>query len=115
MQKNEITLGTTVYERFKEYPDRTVYNADDHTIANPHVLTLSRVELKSSDASVKSRFKFSKRINNASGTQTGDLILTVESSFPQWINEATVIAELAQVGLFLASDEAEELILKQSI
>lgn len=115
MQKNEITLGATKYERFKEYPDRTVYNADDHTIANPHVLTLSRVELKSSDASVKSRFKFAKRINNALGTKSGDLLITVESSFPQWVDDTAVIAELAQAGLFLASDEAEELILKQSI
>lgn len=115
MQKNEITLGTTVYERFKEYPDRTVYNADDHTIANPHVLTLSRVELKSSDASVKSRYKFSKRVNNTLGTQSGDLIITVEASFPQWVDEAIVQAELDQAGRFLASDEAKELILKQSI
>lgn len=115
MQKNEITLGTVIYERFKEYPDRTVYNADDHTIANPHVLTLSRVELKSTDASVKARYKFSKRINNALGTKSGDVIITVESSFPQWVDDAAVIAELAQAGFFLASPEAKELFLKQSI
>lgn len=115
MQKNEITLGTIEYERFKEYPDRTVYNAADHTMLSPHVLAFSRVELKTTDSNVKSRVKFSKRVINADGTKTGDVIVTADFSFPQWADEAAVKQQLAQLGLFVASPEAEELVLKQSV
>lgn len=115
MQTNTITLGTVDYERFKEYPDRTVYNADDHSILSPHVLAFSRVELKTSDSSVKSRVKFTKRVINADGSKTGDIIVTADFSFPQWAGETAVKQQLAQLGLFVASSEAEELVLKQSI
>jgi len=115
MQNNDITLGTVRYERFKEYPDRTVYNADDHSILSPHVLALSRVELKTVDQFVKSRVKFSRRITNADGTKTGDVIVTADFSYPQWASEAAVTAQLTQLGLFTASPEAAELVLKQSV
>lgn len=115
MQTNTITLGTVGYERFKEYPDRTVYNADDHSILSPHVLAFSRVELKTSDSNVKSRVKFTKRVTNADGSKTGDIIVTADFSFPQWASEAAVEQQLAQLGFFVASPEAEELVLKQSI
>lgn len=115
MQPNQITLGTMSYERFKEYPDRTVYNADDHSIAHPHVLAFSRVELTNPDSSVKSRVKFSIRATSADGTKTGDVILTTDFSFPQWVGAATVNSQVAQLTLFLASDEAKELYLKQSV
>lgn len=115
MQNNDITLGTVHYERFKEYPDRTVYNADDHSILSPHILALSRVELKTVDQFVKSRVKFSRRITNADGTKTGDIIVTADFSYPQWASEAAVTAQLTQLGLFTASPEAAELVLKQSV
>lgn len=115
MQPNQITLGTTSYERFKEYPDRTVYNADDHTIACPHLLALSRVELTNPDSNVKSRVKFSVRATSADGTKTGDIILTTDFSFPQWVGTAIVDSQVSQLALFLASDEAKELYLKQSV
>lgn len=115
MQTNEITLGTIAYERFKEYPDRTVYNAADHSILSPHVLAFSRVELKTTDSNVKSRVKFSKRVTNAGGTKTGDIIVTADFSYPQWASEAAVKQQLTQLGFFTASLEAEELVLKQSV
>lgn len=115
MQDNTITVGSVTYDRFKEYPDRTVYNAVDHTILNPHLLTLSRVELKTTDSNVKSRVKFTRRATNADGTKTGDIIITADVSFPQWAGDAGVKAELGQLAAFLTSDEAESLALKQSI
>lgn len=115
MQKNNLTINGVDYERFQEYPERTVYTAVDHTIANPHILGLSRVDVSGTDASVKTRAKFSRKITHPTTAANRDIIVTVEVSFPQWAIPAVVDAEVAALASFLTSQEAQDLYHKQSI
>lgn len=114
MQNNTISVDGVNYERFQEYPDRSIYTADGHTIANPHVLTLGRVVPASNDASIKTRVKHSLTVTKSDGTK-GTIILETNVSYPQWAGISNVSSELANHQKFLATPEMTKLVTTQSI
>lgn len=114
MQNNTISVDGEVYERFQEYPDRSIYTADGHSVGAPHILTLGRVVPASNDASIKTRVKHSRTIKKPDGT-TGTIILETNISYPQWASTDAVVTESSLHHKFLATSEAAKLITTQSI
>lgn len=114
MQNNTISVDGESYERFQEYPDRSIYTANGHTIGTPHLLTLGRVVPASNDASIKTRVKHSRTIKKSDGT-LGTIILETNVSYPQWASLDAVTTESALHHKFLAGPEAAKLISTQSI
>lgn len=116
MQPNLITVGASNYERFQEYPDRSVYTTDGHTIANPNLLTLGRVVPTSAgDTNVKTRYKHSRVVSDGVTGKTGSIIIETNISAPQWVDIATVTAIHDNHIALGATDQIQSLITVQNI
>lgn len=116
MQPNLITVGASNYERFQEYPDRSVYTTNGHTIANPNLLTLGRVVPASAgDTSVKTRYKHSRVVSDGVTGKTGSIIIETNISAPQWVDIATVTAIHENHIALGATDQIQSLITVQNI
>lgn len=115
MQSNQITLGTTAYERYQEYPDRSVYIHPDHTIGSNRLFSLSRVVPSSEGATARVRAKFVREIVQPVTGVKGSIYTTVEASQPVWADDADTAAQAADLALFMSGDEFQSLLHKQSI
>lgn len=114
MQNNQIAIDGVTYERFQEYPDRSIYTTNGHTVVRPRLLTLGRVIPTGPDSSIKTRYKHSRVINDAAG-RTGTIIIETNISYPQWAVDKDVTEEVTRHNNFGASPEATSLITLQNI
>lgn len=115
MQNNQIAIDGVTYERFQEYPDRSIYTTNGHSIGRPRLLTLGRVIPTSPDSTIKSRFKHSRVVTDAVAGRTGTIIIETNISYPQWAAVADVNEEVTRHSKFAASPEATSLITLQNI
>lgn len=116
MQPNLITVGASNYERFQEYPDRSVYTTNGHTIANPHLLTLGRVvPAAAGDTNVKTRYKHSRVVTDGATGKTGSIIIETNISAPQWVDIAAVTTMHDNHIALGATSNIESLITVQNI
>lgn len=115
MQSNIITIGAVAYDRFKEYPDSSVYVAPDHSIGLNHQLALSRVVPTTEGSVARVRTKAMRNIVNPITNEKGAIYVTVEISQPTWANHGDVSAEALVVSQFMQLPEFSELLQKQSI
>lgn len=114
MQNNQIAVDGVTYERFQEYPDRSIYTTNGHTVVRPRLLTLGRVIPTTPDSAIKSRFKHSRVVTDAAG-RVGTIIIETNISYPQWAAVVDVNEEVTRHSKFSASPEAQTLITLQNI
>lgn len=115
MQNNTITAGTVTYERFQEYPDRSVYISPTHKIGHNDLFSLSRVVPTSEGATARVRAKFVLDIVHPTTNEKASIYATTEVSMPTWANESTVASQASQLALLMQTPEFGELLSKQSI
>lgn len=115
MKANSFTLSGVNYERFQEYPDRSVYTADGHTSVRPRLLAFSRVLATTDSSAVKSRVKHSYSVRDAVTGKPGVITFATEISYPQWASEADITAELEKHRAVVADATFSELALQQII
>lgn len=116
MQNNQITVGTTQYDRFKETPDKTTYISTDHTVGSVDMLLLARTVPTSDSSNAKSRASFVRDIERGDADKTtGRIYCNVDFSFPQWATDDDVQGVIDAADAFLSSTEFNTLVIKQSI
>lgn len=115
MLANSFTLEGVTYERFQEYPDRSVYSADGHTAVRPRLLAFSRVLPATDSSAVKSRVKHSFTIRDTVTGKSGVITITTDVAYPQWASETDVTAEIAKHRAVVADAMFANLAAKQII
>lgn len=115
MQNNTITVGEVTYDRFQEYPDRSVYISPTHTIGRNDLFSLSRVVPTSEGATARVRVKFVLDIVNPETLEKAAIYATTEVSMPTWAGETVVEGQALQLALFMQTPEFGQLLSKQSI
>jgi hypothetical protein len=124
MQANEITLTvdvdndgattadeTQVYSRHEEHLNRSLYIAEDHTVAAPHTLSLYRTQPKVNGnflGMAKSAVKFSEclAVEGADGVTTVKAPLICEISFSVPVGTSSAqLMEMRQRAVALLDDD----------
>lgn len=115
MQSNTITISETGYDRFQEYPDRSVYIHPSHTIGRNRLFSLSRVVPTTEGATARVRVKFARDIVQDVTGVKGTIYTTLEVSRPVWATDASVSEDSASVAALMLLPEYQQLLHKQSI
>lgn len=115
MQNNKIKIGAVEYDRFQEYPDRSVYISPTHSIGSNDLFSLSRVVPTSEGATARVRVKFVRDITHPTTNEKAAIYGTIEVSMPTWAEETAVAAQASQLALFMQTAEFGQLLSKQSI
>ena len=121
MQSNQLTVGSTTYEKWQVDVNRSVYVANDSTSVRPHSLSLYRNAETAPGAVKRVRAKISRTVDvslTVSGvTTTKQMPIIAEISIiaPVGVADADTTAVVDLISAFITGSAGDLLVTRQDI